>query len=93
MPMASFGVGGEFGVGGKYDNGERFDLRLPYADQGWVDDSAASGRDWMSRLGSKKKPAAKKPSTKRADKGKRRDEPKWIESRSGWKLNPNCKRK
>jgi len=37
MPMASFGVGGEFGVGGKYDNGERFDLRLPYAEQGWVD--------------------------------------------------------
>ena len=36
MPMASFGVGGEFGQGGKYDNGERFDLRLPYADQGWV---------------------------------------------------------
>ena len=24
------------GQGGKYDNGERFDLRLPYADQGWV---------------------------------------------------------
>ena len=38
MPMASFGVGGEFGTGGKYDNGERFDLRLPYAEQGWVDE-------------------------------------------------------
>ena len=38
MPMASFGVGGEFGQGGKYDNGERFDLRLPYAEQGWVDE-------------------------------------------------------
>jgi hypothetical protein len=38
MPMASFGVGGEFGQGGKYDNGERFDLRLPYAEQGWVED-------------------------------------------------------
>lgn len=25
-----------YGQGGKYDNGERFDLRLPYADQGWV---------------------------------------------------------
>ena len=46
MPMASFGVGGEFGVGGKYDNGERFDLRLPYAEQGWVegeDDEQAPG--------------------------------------------------
>jgi len=40
MPMASFGVGGEFGQGGKYDNGERFDLRLPYADKGWVPDDA-----------------------------------------------------
>jgi len=38
FPMASFGVGGEFGTGGKYDNGERFDLRLPYVEQGWVDD-------------------------------------------------------
>lgn len=37
--MASFGVGGEFGAGGKYDNGERFDLRLPYVDQGWTDDN------------------------------------------------------
>lgn len=38
MPMASFGVGGEFGQGGKYDNGERFDLRLPYAEQGWTEE-------------------------------------------------------
>ena len=41
MPMASFGVGGEFGLGGKYDNGERFDLRLPYAEQGWTEDNSA----------------------------------------------------
>ena len=26
----------EWPQGDKYDNGERFDLRLPYADQGWV---------------------------------------------------------
>jgi len=39
LPMASFGVGGEFGLGGKYDNGERFDLRLPYVDQGWTEDA------------------------------------------------------
>jgi hypothetical protein len=50
--MASFGVGGEFGQGGKYDNGERFDLRLPYADQGWVDESANTSGSWFSRLGS-----------------------------------------
>lgn len=36
----------EFGVGGKYDNGGRFDLRLPYADQGYVDDDA----DVMGKL-------------------------------------------
>ena len=42
MPMASFGVGGEFGQGGKMDNGARFDLRLPYVDQGWVDDGSAA---------------------------------------------------
>mmetsp|Transcript_40669 Transcript_40669/g.100497 ORF Transcript_40669/g.100497 Transcript_40669/m.100497 type:complete len:201 (+) Transcript_40669:162-764(+) len=39
LPMASFGVGGEAGVGGKYDNGERFDLRLPYADEGWIEET------------------------------------------------------
>ena len=43
MPMASFGVGGEFGVGGKLDNGERFDLRLPYVDQGWVEGAEEQG--------------------------------------------------
>ena len=44
LPSASFGVGGEFGVGGKYDNGQRFDLRLPYVDQGWVDESSTLRR-------------------------------------------------
>lgn len=38
LPLPSFGVGGEAGVGGQYDNGERFDLRLPYVDQGRVID-------------------------------------------------------
>jgi len=27
-------------VGGKFDNGGRFDLRLPYAEQGYVDDES-----------------------------------------------------
>ena len=36
IPLPSFGLGGEAGVGGEYDNGERFDLRLPYVDQGYV---------------------------------------------------------
>ena len=47
LPGASFGVGGEFGVGGKLDNGGRFDLRLPYADQGYIDDDS----DFMGKLG------------------------------------------
>jgi len=32
FPMASFGIP-------KYDQGERFDLRLPYVDKGYVDES------------------------------------------------------
>ena len=44
LPSASFGVGGEFGVGGKYDNGQRFDLRLPFVEQGWVDESSTLKR-------------------------------------------------
>ena len=65
LPLPSFGVGGEFGTGGKYDNGERFDLRLPFVDQGWVDESDSlnsGGASWFSKLGSggAKKPAAKK---------------------------------
>ena len=27
----------------QYDNGERFDLRLPYVDEGYVDESASLG--------------------------------------------------
>lgn len=32
----------------KFDNGGRFDLRLPYADQGYVDEDA----DFMKKIGS-----------------------------------------
>ena len=35
-------------MGGKFDNGGRFDLRLPYADQGYVDEDA----DVMKKIGS-----------------------------------------
>jgi len=55
-------------VGGKFDNGGRFDLRLPYADQGYVDEDA----DVMGRLGSmfggKKKKAETPPEPKEAPK-------------------------
>ena len=46
IPLPSFGLGGEAGVGGEYDNGERFDLRLPYVDQGYEDPDA----DVMGKL-------------------------------------------
>lgn len=42
---------------GKYDNGGRFDLRLPYADQGYVDEDA----DFMGKLFGKKKPKQEPP--------------------------------
>jgi hypothetical protein len=35
-------------LSGKFDNGGRFDLRLPYADQGYVDEDA----DVMAKIGS-----------------------------------------
>ena len=53
----------EFGVGGKFDNGGRFDLRLPYADQGYVDEDS----DVMGKLssffggGKKKAPQPEQP--------------------------------
>jgi hypothetical protein len=76
LPMASFGVGGEFGVGGKYDNGRRFDLRLPYADQGYVDEDS----DIMGKIGSffgDKKKA--KPKEAKDDKS-----PPAQEKKNGW---------
>lgn len=33
IPIAPFGIP-------KFDQGERFDLKLPYVDQGWVDEDA-----------------------------------------------------
>ena len=36
LPMASFGMP-------EFDAGERFDLRGPYADEGWVDENDAGG--------------------------------------------------
>merc|ERR1712238_378210 len=63
LPSASFGVGG------KFDNGGRFDLRLPYADQGYEDDDAdvmkkignffsgGKGKEKAKAVSEKKKPA------------------------------------
>jgi hypothetical protein len=57
FPAASFGVGGEFGVGGKFDNGQRFDLRLPYVDQGWVDESSTlKRRSYATKGGAPEQP-------------------------------------
>lgn len=42
---------------GKFDNGGRFDLRLPYAEQGYVDeDSDVMGKIGAFFGGNKKKP-------------------------------------
>ena len=41
----------------EYDNGERFDLRLPYADQGYVDEDA----DVMGKLFGKRKAKVEAP--------------------------------
>jgi len=60
LPGASFGVGGEFGVGGKYDNGQRFDLRLPFVDQGWVDESSTLKRKTYAKGEQKPKVAPKR---------------------------------
>ena len=42
-------------VGGKFDNGGRFDLRLPYADQGYVSEDADVMGKFASFFGGKKK--------------------------------------
>ena len=55
IPLPSFGVGGEAGLGGEYDNGERFDLRLPYVDQGYEDPDADVMGKLMGMFGGKKK--------------------------------------
>lgn len=41
-------------VGGKFDNGGRFDLRLPYADQGYVSEDADVMGKFASFFGGKK---------------------------------------
>ena len=55
IPLPSFGLGGEAGVGGQYDNGERFDLRLPYVDQGYEDPEADVMGKLMNFFGGGKK--------------------------------------
>lgn len=55
----------------QYDNGGRFDLRLPYADQGYVSEDA----DFMGKLssmfgGKKKEPVEKKVEKKEPPKKK-----------------------
>ena len=66
IPIAPFGIP-------KYDEGERFDLRLPYVEQGWVDEDADAFK-WLKNLFGKKKDAgdSKKdaPDSKKKKKGK-----------------------
>ena len=58
--MAPFGIP-------KFDNGERFDLRLPYVEQGWVDEEADAS-NWFRKLFSKKKDDKTKDNNEDADK-------------------------
>lgn len=46
IPLAPFGIP-------KYDDGERFDLRLPYVEQGWVDEDADPFK-WVKNIFGKK---------------------------------------
>ncbi|CAM9451644.1 unnamed protein product [Choristocarpus tenellus] len=66
IPMASFGVGGSFGLGGKWDEGARFDLRLPYVDQGYVDEDADVMAKIASFFGGGKKKEISQPESKGA---------------------------
>eukprot|EP00884_Botryococcus_braunii_P020498 jgi/Botrbrau1/7131/Bobra.0143s0011.1 len=43
IPLPPFGIP-------EYDNGERFDLRLPYVDNGWVDEEADFGKTGAALL-------------------------------------------
>ena len=47
IPLAPFGIP-------KFDNGERFDLRLPYVEEGWVDEDADPFK-WIKNLFNKEK--------------------------------------
>ena len=98
LPSASFGVGGEFGVGGKYDNGMRFDLRLPFADKGWVEEKPTkkSRRTGTGSTEDKKRAAKARGMSwndkqaamrqREANKGKQQKKPgaSNVEKRTGW---------
>ena len=51
-------------LSGKYDNGGRFDLRLPYAEQGYVDEDSDVMGKISSFFGGGKKKEAPAPSVK-----------------------------
>ena len=82
FPSASFGVGGEFGVGGKYDNGMRFDLRLPFVDQGWVEDKGAKKKEQKPTRG--KQPPGTQKATQKGTEAKAPTNPLewWIQQTS-----------
>ena len=60
IPMAPFGMP-------EYDGGERFDLRLPYVDNGWVDEDADFGKQIGRFFG-----MGKKKNTEDEGKGKKK---------------------
>ena len=53
----------------EFDGGERFDLRAPYADEGWVDENDKGGGFLGGLFGGKKKEEKKAPPPKPKKKG------------------------
>jgi hypothetical protein len=70
----------------KMDNGERFDLRLPYAERGYVDESAdvmgKMGKVFGSMFGGKKSKGAEETDTRRSSKEEKPEEEK--SKKKGW---------
>ena len=54
----------------EYDGGERFDLRLPYVDQGWVDEDADPVKQFRRFIGLDKKSKDTEIQSKKSYKGK-----------------------
>lgn len=56
----------------EYDGGERFDLRLPYVDNGWVDEDADFGKQVARFFGFGKRNSNAKDANKNGGQKKRK---------------------
>jgi hypothetical protein len=71
-------------VGGKFDNGGRFDLRLPYADQGYVDDDADVMGKLSSMFGGGKNNKKNTSPAPTATKATKKEVPPKTTKKNGW---------